>query len=67
MHLAFIYSAHLWTPNVCDNNIPYTWNFSRYVYFTVEHEIRIFAVEISRMKVIQKFSRFSCLQLQGYV
>ena len=47
--------------------IPYTWNFSRHVYFTVEHETRIFAVEISRMKVIQKFSRFSRLQLQGYV
>ena len=30
--------------------VPYTWNFSRYVYFTVEHETRIFAVEISRMK-----------------
>ena len=41
--------------------IPYTWNFSQHVYFTVEHETRIFAVEISRIKVIQKFSRFSHL------
>ena len=41
--------------------VPYPWKFSRHVYFTVKHETRIFAVEISRMKVIQKFSRFSCL------
>ena len=39
--------------------IPYTGNFSRHVYFTVKHGTRIFAVENSRMKVIQKFSRFS--------
>ena len=39
-------------------NVPYTWNFSRHVYFTVEHETRIFAVEISRMKVIQKIRVF---------
>ena len=48
------------------SRIPYTWNFSRHVYFTVEHETWIFAVEISRMKVIQNFSRFRAL-LQGYV
>ena len=42
-------------------HLPYTWNFSRHVYFTVKHETRIFAVEISRMKVIQKFSCFSRL------
>ena len=36
------------------SHIPYTWNFSRHVYFTVEHETRIFAVEISRMKVHPK-------------
>ena len=46
--------------------ILYTWNFSRHVYFTVKHETRIFAVEISRMKVIQNFRIFRAL-LQGYV
>ena len=50
-------------PSLCHSidNIPYTWNFSRHVYFTVKYETRIFAVEISRMKVIQMFSRFSRL------
>ena len=43
------------------NLIPYTWNFLRHVYFTVKHKTRIFVVEISRMKVIQRFSRFSRL------
>ena len=42
-------------------HILYTWNFSWHVYFTVEHKTWIFAVEISRMKVIQKCSRFSRL------
>ena len=46
--------------------IPYTWNFSQQVYFTVKHETRIFVVEISQMKVIQKFSRFLRL-VTGYV
>ena len=32
----------------------------------VKHETRIFAVEILRMKVIQKFSHY-CALLQGYV
>ena len=41
--------------------LPYTWNFSQHVYFTVKHKTRIFAVEILRMKVIQKFSHFSRL------
>ena len=45
--------------------IPCTWKFLRHVYFTVKHETRIFTVEISRMKVIQKFSRFP-RHLQGY-
>ena len=40
------------------DDILYTWNFSRHVYFMVKHETR---VEILRMKVIQKFSRFSHL------
>ena len=44
--------------------ILYTWNFSWHVYFTVKHETRIFAVEISRMKVIQKFSHFSRLAVR---
>ena len=39
--------------------IPYTRNFSRHVYFMVKHGTKIFAVEISQMKVIQKFSCFS--------
>ena len=42
------------------NGILYARNFLQHVYFTVKHGNRIFAVEISRMKVIQKFSRFSC-------
>ena len=46
--------------------IPYTWNFLQHVYFTVKHETRIFAVEISQMKVIQNFHVFRAL-LQGYV
>ena len=46
--------------------LPYTWNFSRHVYFKVEHETWIFTVEISRMKVIQKIRFFRAL-LQGYV
>ena len=32
--------------------------FLRHVYFTVKHEVRNFAVEILRMKVIQKFLGF---------
>ena len=39
--------------------LPYTWNFSQHVYFTVKHGTRIFTVEISRMKVIQTFSRLA--------
>ena len=41
--------------------ILYIWNFLWHVYSTVKHGIRIFVVEISQMKVIQKFSHFSCL------
>ena len=35
--------------------------FSQHVYYTVEHGTRIFAVEVSRIKVIQTFSHFSCV------
>ena len=51
---------------ICFQQIPYTWNFLWHVYFTDEHETRIFAVEIMQMKVIQKF-RVICALLQGYV
>ena len=44
--------------NIDPMYVPYTWNFSWHVYFTVEHETRIFAVEISRMKVLPKIFAF---------
>ena len=43
--------------------LPYTQNFSCHVYFMVKHGTRIFTVETSRMKVIQKFRVF-CAMLQ---
>ena len=47
--------------------IPYTWNFSWHIYFTVEHETRIFVVEILRMKLSKNFRVFRALLQQGYV
>ena len=51
--------------NYKEVSIPYTWKFSRHVYFTVKHETRIFAVKILRMKT-KSFCVF-CALLQGYV
>ena len=57
-------SKTLWI--VC-GDIPYTQNFSQHVYFTVKHGTRIFMVEILQMKIIQKFSCFSCLATWLYM
>ena len=46
--------------------VPYTQNYSWYVYFTVKHGTGIFTVEISRMKVSKCFLMFRTLP-HGYV
>ena len=47
----------------CCSKLPYTWNFSWHVYFTVEHETRIFAVEGHP----KNCAFFAPSAIQGYV
>ena len=62
-----IFDSHIVTLAEVYQKIPYTWKFLWHVYSTVKCGTRIFAVEISWMKVTQTFLRLAMWQQKIYI